>query len=180
MTSNGWTRCLPNLLVTGTPGTGKSTLCAELSQRTGLEWINIGEVAKTNELYEGYDDIYDCPIIDEDRVVDDLEDEVNEGGKIVDYHGCDFFPQRWFDIVFVLRTNNTILYDRLVARGYNEKKLQDNLQCEIFQTLLDEARESYDSQLVFELPSNTPEDMEDNLEKMCLWIDQWKQQHNSG
>ena len=39
-----------------------------------------------------------------------------EGGNIVDYHGCDFFPERWFDIVFVLRTNNTILYERLEQR----------------------------------------------------------------
>ena len=38
------------------------------------------------------------------------------GGVIVDYHGCDFFPERWFDKVFVLRTDNTILYDRLTQR----------------------------------------------------------------
>ena len=47
------------------------------------------------------------------QVVDELEDQMCEGGNIVDYHGCDFFPERWFDIVFVLRTNNTLLYDRL-------------------------------------------------------------------
>jgi hypothetical protein len=41
---------------------------------------------------------------------------MEEGGKVVDYHGCDFFPKRWFDIVFVLRTDNTVLYDRLSAR----------------------------------------------------------------
>lgn len=45
-----------------------------------------------------------------------MEDQMAEGGKIVDYHGCDFFPERWFDIVFVLRTNNTSLYDRLTKR----------------------------------------------------------------
>lgn len=38
------------------------------------------------------------------------------GGVIIDYHGCDFFPERWFDIVFVLRTDNTVLYDRLSER----------------------------------------------------------------
>ena len=41
---------------------------------------------------------------------------MTEGGRIVDYHGCDFFPERWFDIVFVLRTNNTALFDRLSKR----------------------------------------------------------------
>ena len=41
---------------------------------------------------------------------------MSEGGVIVDYHGCDFFPERWFDIVFVLRTDNSILYNRLTQR----------------------------------------------------------------
>lgn len=48
--------------------------------------------------------------------MDELEDQMCEGGNIVDYHGCDFFPERWFDIVFVLRTNNTVLYQRLEHR----------------------------------------------------------------
>ena len=48
--------------------------------------------------------------------MDELEDQMCEGGNVVDYHGCDFFPERWFDIVFVLRTNNTILYKRLEQR----------------------------------------------------------------
>lgn len=29
------------------------------------------------------------------QVCDALEDVVAEGGTIVDYHGCDFFPERW-------------------------------------------------------------------------------------
>ncbi|KAL6043882.1 hypothetical protein STEG23_011838, partial [Scotinomys teguina] len=67
-------------------------------------------------LYDGYDEEYNCPILDEDRVVDELENQMREGGVIVDYHGCDFFPERWFHIVFVLRTDNSILYKRLETR----------------------------------------------------------------
>ena len=47
------------------------------------------------------------------QVLDELEDQLSAGGNIVDYHSCEFFPERWFDIVFVLRTDNTILYERL-------------------------------------------------------------------
>lgn len=49
-------------------------------------------------------------------MVDELEEKMTEGGVIVDYHGCDLFPQRWFDIIFVLRTDNTQLYTRLENR----------------------------------------------------------------
>lgn len=43
--------------------------------------------------------------------------------------------------------------------------------------LLDEAKDSYAEQLVHELFSNTPEDMESNLEKIILWIEAWKRQN---
>ncbi|KAL1432807.1 hypothetical protein MTO96_013009 [Rhipicephalus appendiculatus] len=169
-------RYVPNILITGTPGTGKTTLACELASRTGMDWLNVGQIARENELYDGFDDKYGCPVLDEDRVVDEMDDKLSQqaGGNIVEYHGCDFFPKRWFDVVFVLRTDNTLLYDRLRARGYAGKKLEENLQCEIFQTILDEAREAYDNGIVFELPSNTPEDMEDNLDRICSWIEQWR------
>lgn len=50
------------------------------------------------------------------QVVDELDEKMVEGGAIVDYHGCDLFPERWFHIVFVLRTDNTQLYTRLESR----------------------------------------------------------------
>ena len=50
------------------------------------------------------------------KVIDELEGQMSEGGNIVDYHSCDFFPERWFSIVFVLRTDNTLLYERLEQR----------------------------------------------------------------
>ncbi|KAK6177423.1 hypothetical protein SNE40_015527 [Patella caerulea] len=162
----------PNILITGTPGTGKTTLGQELAVRNNLKYINIGEVAKENDLFEGFDEEYQCPLMDEDRVIDELEDTMVEGGNVVDYHGCEFFPERWFHLVIVLRTDNSILYERLEKRGYSGKKLQDNIQCEIFRTILDEAIESYKENIVQELQSNTPEDMEENLEKISTWLNQ--------
>lgn len=38
------------------------------------------------------------------------------GGKIVDFHTCEIFPERWFDLVIVLRTDNGVLYPRLESR----------------------------------------------------------------
>lgn len=48
---------------------------------------------------------------------DALEDQLACGGNIVDYHSCDFFPERWFDLVVVLQTDNTVLYERLEKRS---------------------------------------------------------------
>nr|XP_019959567.1 PREDICTED: adenylate kinase isoenzyme 6 [Paralichthys olivaceus] len=168
----------PNVLLTGTPGVGKTTLGKELAQRTELTYVNIGDLAQEGQLYDGYDEEYKCPILDEDRVVDELDEKMVDGGVIVDYHGCDLFPERWFHIVFVLRTDNTQLYSRLEGRGYTGKKLQDNVQCEIFQTIYEEAIEAYSEDIVHQLPSNTPEDLERNLEQIVQWTEQWMKDHN--
>lgn len=50
------------------------------------------------------------------QVCDALEDIMTAGANIVDHHGCDFFPERWFDLVVVLQADNTILWERLEKR----------------------------------------------------------------
>lgn len=59
------------------------------------------------------------------------------------------------------------------CRGYTGAKLQNNMECEIFQVLLEEARESYPQELVRALPSNTIEDMSNNVEILSDWISAW-------
>ncbi|XP_011494333.1 PREDICTED: adenylate kinase isoenzyme 6 [Ceratosolen solmsi marchali] len=164
----------PNILITGTPGVGKSELSRLLSERTNLIWLDVSKLAVDNKCLESYDQNYQCQILNEDKLLDLMEPMMCEGGKIVDYHGVDFFPERWFDIVFVLRTNNTILYDRLDSRGYTGKKLEDNIDCEIFQTILEEAKESYKEEIVYELQNDTLEQINDNINRICEWIEQWK------
>ena len=48
--------------------------------------------------------------------MDEIEDDIKEGGNIIDWHCCDLFPKSWIDLVVVLRTDNSILYDRLKSR----------------------------------------------------------------
>ncbi|XP_070164289.1 adenylate kinase isoenzyme 6 isoform X1 [Polyergus mexicanus] len=167
-------RNAPNILVTGTPGVGKSLMSHMLSEKTELEWLDVSKLAIENECVTEYDNVYHCNMLDEEKLLDGMENLMNEGGKIVDYHSVDFFPERWFDIVLVLRTDNTILYDRLKERGYCGKKLEDNITCEIFQTILEEARSSYRKEIVHELMSNTLDQVTDNVNRICQWLEQWK------
>ena len=53
---------------------------------------------------------------DEKQLLDSIEDEVKQGGYIIDWHACDLFPKSWIDLVVVLRVDSTLLYDRLKAR----------------------------------------------------------------
>lgn len=52
----------------GTPGVGKSTLCQQLEERTDLQWLEVGKLAKENNCYEDFDEVYRCPVLHEDKV----------------------------------------------------------------------------------------------------------------
>ena len=60
--------CSVYCLVAGTPGTGKTTLGSELASQSNLTYLNVGDIAKEEELYDGFDEDYQCPVLDEDRV----------------------------------------------------------------------------------------------------------------
>ncbi|KAJ4841205.1 Adenylate kinase isoenzyme 6 [Turnera subulata] len=164
----------PNILISGTPGTGKTTTSVALAEATQLRHINVGELAKEKNLHDGWDDQFDSYVINEDLVCDELEDAMEEGGNIVDYHGSDFFPERWFDRVVVLQTDNSVLFDRLSKRGYPETKIKNNIECEIFQVLLEEAKENYPEDIVVALRSDSIEDMSRNVATLTEWLRNWQ------
>lgn len=61
-------RPLPNIIVTGTPGTGKTTHCEVLAEKTGLKHLSVNQIVKDRECHEGWDDEYQSWIVDEDKV----------------------------------------------------------------------------------------------------------------
>ncbi len=50
---------------------------------------------------------------------------IMDGGFVVDYHGCDFFPERFFQLVVVLRADNSILWERLEGRGCFQERQEE-------------------------------------------------------
>ena len=119
---------------------------------------------------------------------------VAEGGVILDWHTCEVFPERWVDLVAVLRCNHTMLWERLEKRcayptltqnllgrsppfptsEYPLKKIQENNMSEIMGVVLDEAREAYEEEIVVELQSETVQDMESNVARIIQWIENWQ------
>lgn len=147
-----------------------------------MKHLNVGEIIKENKCYEGRDEELDTNILDEDKLLDVMEVLVEEAteegvGIVADFHSCEIFPERWFDLVLVLRTRTEVLFDRLTNRGYSEKKRSENMECEIMQVVLDEAKEAYDPAIVHEVSSNTVEEMESNIQRVHDWSKQWVIDH---
>eukprot|EP01117_Protostelium_nocturnum_P003986 TRINITY_DN15256_c0_g1_i1.p1 TRINITY_DN15256_c0_g1~~TRINITY_DN15256_c0_g1_i1.p1 ORF type:complete len:187 (+),score=74.97 TRINITY_DN15256_c0_g1_i1:31-561(+) len=170
----GKTQRGPNVLITGTPGTGKSTLAqVVVSLCPQMKYINVGDWIKEKDLHDGRDEEFDAFILNEDKVCDEMEDPVGgEGRCVVDFHSCDFFPERWFDLVVVLRSDIAVLHPRLEKRGYAPNKVSENVTCEIMQVVLEEAVDSYKKEIVWELQSDTTEQMEENAQKVINWLEE--------
>ncbi|KAG6846006.1 hypothetical protein H0H87_011054 [Tephrocybe sp. NHM501043] len=172
-------RQAPVIVITGTPGTGKSTHAHILANESPipLEHINVGEWVKEKDLYDKYDQEWQSYTVNEDRLLDQLEPIVSKGGVILDWHTCEVYPERWADLVVVLRCDHTKLWERLEKRGYPLKKIQENNEAEIMQVVLEEARSSYPEEIVVELSSEGTEDLETNIARIVEWIEIWRKEH---
>jgi adenylate kinase len=125
-------------------------------------------------------------------VLDSIEKEVGAGGCLIDFHSCDLFPESWIDLVVVLQTDHSILWNRLEARypsttpaktlfrmrlicasGYALNKIQENNEAEIMQVVLSEAQESYKEEVIVVLQNDNVEQQEENSERIVQWLKEW-------
>ena len=158
---------------------GKTSLAARLAELSGLHHVNVGDLIRDHEddLSEGYDDELQCHIVNEDKLCDELETLVAQGGQIVDYHTASFFPTRWFQQVIVLRASTEVLYSRLRERGYSGDKLDHNMEAEIMQVCLDEARDGWDEKQIMQMINDTVEQQEDNCQQCLSFIEAYRKRY---
>ncbi|KAK1443850.1 p-loop containing nucleoside triphosphate hydrolase like protein [Babesia gibsoni] len=133
-----------NILVTGTPGVGKTTLCRRIIDDCKLKYLNIAELIKDKNLYSEWDDEMDCNIYDEDKLNNELQRMcLEEGGFLIDFHSTEGIDEDDIDHAVVLTTDIEILCGRLKKRGYNDKKIDNNIEAEIFKVCLEDALDAY-------------------------------------
>lgn len=61
-------RSQPNIIITGTPGVGKTSHCEVLAANTGLKHLSINQIVKERGCNDGWDAEYKSWIVDEDKV----------------------------------------------------------------------------------------------------------------
>ncbi|WP_214045351.1 adenylate kinase family protein [Methanomethylovorans sp.] len=142
--------------ITGTPGTGKTSVAGQLKKRSGYHVIHLNELIKEEKLYSEVDTERDCVVADMDIVEQRVMEKIDglSPVTILDSH----LSHHIADIVIVLRTSPDKLRERLQQRNYPENKIQENLEAEALDIILFESVEWCDK--VFEI-NTTEQTIED-------------------
>lgn len=67
---------LPNILVTGTPGAGKTHFAKAIAENFNMNFIEVSRIVQDNQFTEGFDENLDCPILDEDKVCEEFRSAI--------------------------------------------------------------------------------------------------------
>ena len=129
------------IALTGTPGTGKTSVAMELRKRG----IPVTHVSDTTGPYTlGEDKERDTRIIDDERWA--LEFTPVEG--IIEGHMAHYLQA---DRIVILRCRPDILKERLSGRGYSEEKIHENVESEILDVALAEAFDIHGKDILYEI-----------------------------
>jgi adenylate kinase len=141
------------VLVTGTPGTGKTTASERVSAAldTTIEVVHLNDQVEGAGLHTGSD-------ADRGSLVADIEGlggwvEAREAGSnadvlLVESHLAHHLPA---DRVVVLRCRPTELERRLAGRGVSEAEREENAESEALDVILSEAVEYHGIDSVYEI-----------------------------
>lgn len=143
--------------ITGTPGTGKSTVADELARR-GHKVVHITDIVGPYTL--GKDPERDTQVIDTDTMADEL---VHFDG-FIEGHFAHLLP---CDRIVVLRLRPDELEKRLIARGYAKEKIGENRDAEALDVCLVETVAEYGPEEIFEIDTTgmTPAACADAIEQ---------------
>ena len=127
--------------LTGTPGTGKTTVSERVADALGLDVVHLSEVVERDEaaLVASHDEDRDTREVDLDALRErfaDSDDVLFEG------HLAHHLP---VDHCVVLRCDPAVLEHRLADRGYDDAKVRENAESEALDVVLAEALDARDA-----------------------------------
>ena len=113
------------ILITGSVGTGKSSLSILLGKQLNLPVFHLSDIIVEQKLYKNHDAVFDSAIPDEDALMNYFRTEIlpNNTSMIIDHHSFDIFSREFLDVTIVLHTDLKIMRQRLEQRDYPEVKI---------------------------------------------------------
>jgi adenylate kinase len=125
------------IIISGTPGCGKTSVAKELSNLIGGRIISLNELATSDDFSFDFDEERKTTIVDFKiflpvvlKKIKEIK-KINPSFLIIESHFSDIIPNKYIDFAFVLRCNPDELEKRLKEKSYNPQKITENIQAEI-------------------------------------------------
>ncbi len=151
------------IIVTGTPGSGKTTLARKLANKLDIQYLDVNHLISQKKLEQGYDKKRKAKIIDTKKLSKALLQEIKQTkkakkchGLVIDSHLSHYLPSKHVDICIVTKCDLKELQKRLKKRKYSKAKIRENLDAEIFDVCLQEAKGLDHKIVVFDTTSPMP------------------------
>lgn len=154
------------IIVTGTPCTGKTVLSRKIANKLNLHYADVNKIITKYNLAESYDKKRKTKVVDINKLNKKLIREIanirktikNETNKkysknnkaiknkikngiVIDSHLSHYLPKKHADLCIVAKCGLKVLQKRLKRRKYPKEKIRENLDAEIFDVCLNEAKE---------------------------------------
>jgi adenylate kinase len=143
------------VVVTGTPGTGKTSAVEALGTDTNLEIVHLNDLIREEDLWTERDEGRDSLVADLDAVRERLD---GREGLLIESHLAHHLEA---DRVVVLRCHPEELERRLRERGESEAKAEENAESEALDVILSEAVNEHGTESVYEVETTdrTPDEV---------------------
>lgn len=136
------------IIVSGSVCSGKTTLAKGLAKKLGFRYVDVNRIVGEYNLSESYDRKRKCDVVDVKKLNKALIDKINrlekdlKKGVIIDSHLSHHLSRKYANLCIVAKCDLRVLERRLKKRGYNKEKIRENMDCEIFDVCLNEAKEN--------------------------------------
>ena len=130
------------IVVTGTPGTGKTEVAKAIASRLNYDYFDVKMFIDQKKLHSGYDQKHDTYLVDEQKLAKEMLKAIKNRNIVIDSHLAHYLPKKAVDLCVVTKCDLKVLRERLRKRGYSEMKVEENAQAEIFDVCLNEAYEA--------------------------------------
>jgi adenylate kinase len=128
---------MKNIIISGTPGCGKTAVSKVISNSINAQIISLNEVASSDNFSFEFDQERETYIVDfkilMPFILKEIKNikELNPPYLIIEGHFADIIPNDLIDIAIILRCSPDELYERLKDRNYKNNKITENVQAEI-------------------------------------------------
>ncbi len=149
------------ILISGTPGTGKTTIAQYLKKKYSANVLNLTELAIQKDFILEIDEERQTKIVDLKKLLPFLESFIpsHQDNLIIEGHYADVVPDHLTSVFIILRTEPHILEKRLKEKKFSPSKILENIQSEILGACTSAALETHEREKIYEVDtSNSPVD----------------------